>query len=346
MHPSKISKKDAVLRYERTLHSLRIISSAALMLGIMAIFSSIAIALLLSSDISGLHAANSSAANIAQSNSTFGHTLAGIDTPLNSTSLSIINSAPNAYFETAGEMYLNGSIANPIFPQDANKILSFSANGKPSVIYLGSITCIFCGENRWAMALALSRFGNFSRLYTGYSSFGDADVPTLYWTADNYNKSGTAIGNYYTSNILTFISIEDENPITGGFVLNPLPTILNNVKQYKNQTYTSALEYIFNLSNNRTTAFQGTPYTIWGSYQFSGADAAVFGNSTPSGNSVALTYMTHAQVLSQLAVPNDQFAFSEYAAADLYVAAICKSLNNTAQVCSIPAIASIEALLK
>ncbi len=345
MPSAKLSKKDTVQKYERTLRSLRIISSAALMLGIIAIFSSIAIALLLSSDIAGLHASNSSSTN-NQSNSTFGHTLAGIDTPLNSTALSVINSAPNAFFETAGAMYLNGSIANPVFPQDANMVHPFSVNGKPAVVYLGSITCIFCGENRWAMALALSRFGSFSRLYNGYSSFGDSDVPTLYWTAVDYNKSGTAIGNYYTSNIISFISIEDLNPITGGFALNPMPVIVSNVRKYQNQTYTNAIGYILNLSSNKTTAFQGTPYTIWGNYQFSGADAAVFGNSTPSGNSVALTYMTHAQVLSQLAAPNDQFAFSEYAAADLYVAAICKSINNTAKVCTLPSIISMEALLK
>jgi hypothetical protein len=68
----------------------------------------------------------------------------------------------------------------------------FSYNGKPSVIYIGAISCVWCGENRWAMAMALSRFGSFNSLYIGYSSIHDGDVPTLYWKPQELGVNMTA----------------------------------------------------------------------------------------------------------------------------------------------------------
>ena len=275
----------------------------------------------------------------------FGNTTAGINTPLNSSSLAVINNAPNSYFERAGEMYLNGTLSDPVFP-NPKTIAPFSFNSKATVLYLGSITCVFCAENRWAMALALSRFGKFSGLYVGYSALGDSDVPTIYWTPEIYNSSSDSIGNYYSSNIINFLSIEDTHPITGGFALNSMPQMLSNLNAKGNSTYVDAFKYILNLSRNSTTAFQGTPYTVWGNYLFTGADAEVFGNTTPTGSALPITYMSHAQILSQLANPTDQFAMGQYAAADVYAAAICKSINNTASVCSLPAITAIESALK
>ena len=222
----------------------------------------------------------------------------------------------------------------------STKVSSFLLNGKPSVIYLGSITCIFCGENRWAMALALSRFGNFSNLFKGYSALGDSDVPTLYWSPAHYNSSTVDLGSFYNSKYINFIAIEDTAPISGGFSLQPLQTIQSEVNASGNLAYSDAYQYIMQLNN-----FQGTPYTIWGNYNIGGADAVDFGNQAPTSTNpkLDLTYMTHNDILGQLAAPNDQFAWSEYAAADLYIAMTCASLNNTAPICSLPAIKGIEA---
>lgn len=267
----------------------------------------------------------------------FGDRLTNINNPLNATDLSIINNAPNSYFEKAGEMLINGSIVNTVSAKP-NKVPMFIINGKPSVIYLGSITCIFCGENRWAMALALSRFGNFSNLFEGYSALKDSDVPTIYWSPAHYNSSTVDLGSYYSSNYINFIAIEDTSPITGGFVVQPIPIIQQEINQSGNLAYIDAFKLIEQLNN-----FQGTPYTIWGSDQISGADAIDFGNTPPTSSSdLQIVNMTHAQVLQQLAAFNDQFSQSEYAAADLYVAMVCSSINNTAPVCSLPAIKTIE----
>ncbi|MDE1851549.1 MAG: DUF929 family protein [Candidatus Micrarchaeota archaeon] len=272
-----------------------------------------------------------------------GNTLKYINEPLNATELAIINNAPQSYFSKAAEMFLNGSIQNTVSPAGTKAQTAFNpGGGKAPVIYLGSITCIFCGENRWSMALALSQFGSFKNLYNGYSALGDADVPTLYWTVEPINSSNTTVANEYSSNYLTFVSMEDTNPITGGFALNPLSKIASNVDARGNSTATAALNYVLNISANASTAFQGTPYTVWGNYVFLGADAVAFGNSTPSAGTLPLTTMTHKQVLAEIASPNDQFAWTEYAGADAYIVAICKSINNTAPICGDSAIRAWE----
>ncbi|MGC8479835.1 MAG: DUF929 family protein [Candidatus Micrarchaeia archaeon] len=274
---------------------------------------------------------------IINQSGSFGDRLTNINKPLNATELSIINNAPNSYFETAGEMLINNNIVNTVSAK-ANKVPIFMLNRKPSVIYLGSITCIFCGENRWAMALALSRFGNFSSLFEGYSSLGDGDIPTLYWAPAHYSNYTVDLGSFYTSKYINFLPIEDTGPITGGFAVQPIATMQQEINSTGNLAYIDAFKLIVQLNN-----FQGTPYTIWGSDQISGADAIDFGNTPPtSSTDLPLQNMTHAQVLRQLANFNDQFAQSEYAAADLYVAMICGAINNTAPVCSLPAISQIE----
>lgn len=294
-----------------------------------------------------------SATSIANTSggSSFGHTTAGINQPLNASALAVINDAPNSYFETAGLMYLNGSIQNEVLPNYA-PVNAFMVNNKPSVVYLGSITCIFCGENRWAMALALSRFGNFSQLFQGYSSYSDYDVPTLYWNVANYTRQDTlavaphaiSLGAYYSSRYINFLPIEGQGNITGGFFIQSLPVIGAEVNNTGNATYKSVFSYLLGLQGSNSTSFKGTPYTIWGNSLFGGADAVDFGNTTPQSQSLPLTYMTHGQVLSQLGNPNDQFAWTEYAAADIYIAGVCRSINNTAPVCNLSAIQRIETL--
>ncbi|MCL5239631.1 MAG: DUF929 domain-containing protein [Candidatus Marsarchaeota archaeon] len=276
-------------------------------------------------------------APVITQNQSFGSRLTNINAQFNASELAVINNAPNSYFEQAGEMLLNGTLNNTVGTA-TKKLPIFSVNGKPTVLYLGSITCIFCGENRWAMAMALSRFGSFSHLFKGYSSLGDGDMPTLYWAPAHYNSSSTVFGNFYQSNLINFVSIEDANPISGGFSLNPMSLIQQRVNQTKNTVYTDALSYLIS-----TNDFSGTPFTVWGSYEVGGADAVIFGNNTNKEGTAPLQHMTHQDVLSQFAQSNDQFALSEYAAADVYVALMCKTLNNTPSVCTaIPSIQAIE----
>lgn len=283
-----------------------------------------------------------------------GNTTYGIDSKFSSSQLATINNAPNSYFQSAAEMMLNGSISGEQVGNDVYAGTDFQialknpqqepayiSNGKPSVIYIGAISCIWCGENRWAMALALSRFGNFSSLYTGYSSIHDGDVPTIYWKSNNYTSNGTTYGNYYSSSYINFFSADYDSDINAGFelpaVANPISYFVQNAP---NQTYQQAMEFM-----NSTNAFQGTPFTFWGTSINKGADGVVFGtpqNSSQNANYPPLTFMTHKQILEQFASFNTTFAYEEYAAADVYVAEICSSLNNAPDVCSLSGIKSFE----
>ncbi len=332
-------------RFERRLKHLQMISAAAAAIGLIGIivgFIALSNTASLASTVGNLTSfvSNINTSHISSGPAAARTTLAGIDQPLNATELGVINNAPNSYFELAGEAYLNGSLSNQVGAQATNTT-PLIINGRPSVIYLGSITCIFCGENRWAMALALSRFGSFSSLFKGYSSLGDGDVPTLYWRPDNYNATNAITGSYYASNYINFLPIEDTAPITGGFQLQPLPIMQAEVNSTGNSSYIRAMSLIIRLAN-----FQGTPYTIWGRSVVGGADAVDFGNSTPTSQNLPIAQMTHAQILKQFSENNDQFSMTEYAAADLYIAMTCASINNTASACNLPAIRRIELLNK
>jgi hypothetical protein len=266
-------------------------------------------------------------------------TLAGIDQAFNQTQLATINDAPLSYYEVAGQKLLNGTIANQI-PLSNSIYLQYNSliiNGKPSVVYIGAISCVFCGENRWAMALALSKFGNFTQLYQGYSAIKDSDVPTIYWVADNYTTAaGVGYGNYYSSTLINFFSADYQSPITSGFQVGSLSYF---IQKSPNPEYTQALAFM-----NSTNKFQGTPFTFWGTSLVPGADAVVFGNSSQS-QSIINGGETHAQILAQLQSFNDQFAWSEYAGADVYIAQVCPAINNVAAVCSLPAIKAIGAIM-
>lgn len=284
-----------------------------------------------------------------------GKRLSGINSPLSSYELSAINNAPNSNFEVAGEKLLNltipgvqetnNSYSGPLFEANLLRPPQFSAlmiNGKPSVIYIGATSCIYCGENRWAMALALSRFGTFNNLYAGYSALGDGDIPTLYWVPQNYTaKAMVKFGNAYTSNYINFFSAEYDSPITSGFQFpsssNPIAYFIANATD---PNYKEAMQFMSN-----TQLFQGTPFTFWGTSLNMGATGVVFGNGTSQSaisNYPPLTYMTHKQIIDQLNEFNSTFAYEEYAIADVYVAEVCSSINNTASVCAMPAIREYE----
>lgn len=271
----------------------------------------------------------------------FGNTIAGINQPLNASELAVINSGPDSYYEIAGGMLLNGTLANFVYNSRINSSYvtnGFVVNGKPSVIYVGALSCVYCGENRWAIALALSRFGSFKSLYYGYSAINDGDLPTLYWEPYNYTTAaGVAYGNSYSSDYINLISADYESPVTGGFEIQPLSYFVGSAN---NQTDMAAMQFM-----NDSGMYRGTPFMLWGNVLMPGADAVIVGNSLPTNNTLAMTYMTHQDVLRLLHDFNSQFSYSNYAAADVYAAMLCASMNNTAPFCSLPVMPKLEAML-
>jgi hypothetical protein len=100
-----------------------------------------------------------------------------------------------------------------------------TSGGKPEMLYMGAEYCPYCAAERWAMVVALSRFGSFSGLAAIRSAAKDGagqaepfpDTPT--WT---FAKA------HLTSNYLTFIPVEMytnvPDPATGGYTLLQTPT--------------------------------------------------------------------------------------------------------------------------
>jgi len=78
-------------------------------------------------------------------------------------------------------------------------------NGKPDVLYVGAEFCPYCAAERWALAVALGRFGTFSNLGLTYS----ADSPEVY----PRTATLTFLHTTYTSPYLTFESVETQDRV-------------------------------------------------------------------------------------------------------------------------------------
>jgi len=63
---------------------------------------------------------------------------------------------------------------------------SLTSGGKPEFLYIGAEYCPYCAGERWAMIVALSRFGTFSGVQTITSTEGD--LPTFTFHGASYNS--------------------------------------------------------------------------------------------------------------------------------------------------------------
>lgn len=267
---------------------------------------------------------------------------AGIGAPFTAAQLASIDGQPLSNYQTAGQMLLNGSIANTVALGKAGHYQVLMLDGKPSVVVLQAISCSDCAMNRWAQALAMAAFGNFSALYQGYSSLGTNHVTTLYWGADNYTASeGVTFGASYSSRYLNFFPVDYDSPvITGGFQW----TTLDNLAQHTtNSTWLTVIRFMENASSSLGNRAPPTDTQLWGRSVWFGGVAVILGNSTNySSSSAPVTHLSHDSALAQISGFDDQYAWSNYAAADVYIAGVCPSLTSAPPVCSLPAIVTLE----
>ena len=193
---------------------------------------------------------------------------------------------------------------------------ALTSGGKPEVLYIGAQYCPYCAAERWAMAVALSRFGTFHGL-TGLHSAGGREVyphtPTL-----NFYKTS------YTSNYLTFTPVEQETVSE-----KPLEktTAAQNalITKYDSPPYVSASE-------------QGAiPFIDFGGKYF------VHGSQY---DPQLLSGQTWAQVAAALKDPSSPVAKGADGAANMITATICKATNDQpSNVCTAPAIKTIQGQL-
>ena len=119
----------------------------------------------------------------------------------------------NAYVGLNGSAYITNITAPPLM-----------YNGKPEILYVGAEFCPYCAASRWAMILALMRFGNFTGIKYSASSSTDVypNTPTF-----------SFVNSTFTSSYLSFNAFETETR-TGQPLMSLDPISENVFTKYGN----------------------------------------------------------------------------------------------------------------
>jgi hypothetical protein len=175
---------------------------------------------------------------------------------------------------------------------------TLTENGKPEMLYIGAAYCPYCAAERWAMIVALSRFGTFSGLSTVHSSSTDVYPNTPTWT---FYKSS------YTSPYLTFTPVETTTNVADASNTPPYVTL---------QTPTAAQQA---LVTKYVGASGSIPFIDFGNkYLISGA----------SYNPALLAGLSWSTIATDLSNPSSPVAQAVDGTANYITAAICKMTGN------------------
>ncbi len=179
-----------------------------------------------------------------------------------------------------------------------------TGNGKPEIVYVGAEYCPFCAAERWALTVALSRFGSFSGLRLIHSSATATDPNTA--TLSFYKST-------YTSKYVTFLTTEAQT--VSKAPLEPLTSLDKALMaKYDAPPYVPA-----NYSGSFPFVDFGNRYVI---------DGASYDPSL-------LAHLTWQQIGADLAKPSSTVGQAVDAAANHITAAICKiTSNQPADVCT------------
>jgi hypothetical protein len=184
-----------------------------------------------------------------------------------------------------------------------------TVGGKPIVVYVGAEYCPYCAAQRWAMVVALSRFGTFTGLGATHSSSTDVfpDTPTF-----------TFHGASFASGSLSFDAVETETNIpsaSGGYTALDTPTAQERevLQRWDVERYTG-------------TTQGAIPFLdVGGRYVLAGS----------SFSPQLLQGLTMAQIAQHLRDPGDPVARAILGSANLVTAAICQATGGTpASVCT------------
>jgi hypothetical protein len=195
-----------------------------------------------------------------------------------------------------------------------------TANGKPEMLYMGAEYCPYCAAERWAMVVALSRFGTFSGLSTVHSSTTDSpsNISTF-----------TFHGSSYTSKYLTFTPVEMQTNVLDS-TTGQYPTL---------ETPTSAQQALL-------TKYDAAPYTT-----SAGAIPFIYfgGKYVSIGASYDATVLSGKnwnQIASTLSNPDSAVAKAINGTANYITAAICKMTGNQSASACTATVQSLESQLK
>jgi len=176
--------------------------------------------------------------------------------------------------------------------------------GKPDVLFIGAEYCPFCAAERWAITVALSRFGTFSGLHFIRSS--STDVYSNTSTLSFYRSS-------YTSKYLTFSPVELET-VTGATLQTPTSAQQAALDTYDVTPYVSqagAIPFV-DLDNKYLISGSQYPPSVLGSTP--AEDPAHYG-------------LSWSQIATDLHDPSSPVAQSVLGAANNITAGLCRLTN-------------------
>ena len=197
-------------------------------------------------------------------------------------------------------------------PKPVTNGTPLTANGKPEMLYMGAEYCPYCAAQRWAMIVALSRFGTFSGLATVHSaSVSGAGSSEPYPNTPTW----TFVNAKYSSPYLTFTSVEMNtnipDPSTGSYTTLQTPTTAQQalITKWDNQPYIPSSEPAGSIP-----------------FLYFGGQSMIVGTS-PAQNE-ALSGLNWNQIAADLHNPSSAVAKAEDAEANYITAAICKMTGN------------------
>jgi thiol-disulfide isomerase/thioredoxin len=216
-----------------------------------------------------------------------------------------VKSVPTSTLNTVG---VGGGAVSGTPQTIKGSTTALTSGGKPEMLYMGAEYCPYCAAERWAMIVALNRFGTFSGLATVHSGIkngaggAEPDPSTPTWTFANAT---------YTSKYLTFTPVEMQTNIpdasTGSYTTLQTPTSAQNalITKYDVAPY--------------TTEAGAIPFIDFGNKYL------IIGASYDPGVLDGLSWSTIATDLSN---PSSRVAQAVDGTANYITAAICKMTGN------------------
>jgi hypothetical protein len=183
---------------------------------------------------------------------------------------------------------------------------ALTVGGKPQIVYVGAEYCPYCAAERWAMVVALSRFGSFSGLKLIHSSSSDVfpNTPSL-----------TFAHATYTSQYVDFSPVEMYGPKNNGVIFQkPTSTESALMAKYDAAPYVPSAE-----ANSFPFVDIGNQYLVVGAQY-------------PPSNLAGLSW---SQVASDVKNPSSAVAKGIDGTANSITSAICKITKDApASVCN------------
>jgi hypothetical protein len=236
------------------------------------------------------------------------------DGPVPASVLAAVTNVPSDTFEQVGRGTARA------LPTAISADVQRGPNGLPLVTYIGAEYCPYCAAERWALVLALSRFGQFDGLRVSHSAADDIFPNTATFSF---------VGSTYHSAFFDFdgVELQSNQRSAGAYapLQAPTPDQERLLQEYDAPPYVPA------------SAAGAIPFvSIANQYVLSGASYDVG----------ILRGLSAEMIANRLSDPTSATTKAIVGSANTLTAALCQvSGNAPADVCSSPTITSLQASL-